>query len=280
MDEASRQRDIARVHDAHQALTEHLVVMTDGAGADAALPSLLPGWTRGHVLTHIARNADSFVRLLEAAGRGEVVTQYARGVEGRNADIEAGATREWATLVDDVELVGREARGCLRRSVPLGPGDDELARRIGAPCRPSVPPPPGSPRPPCRSRRRRVHAGGVASRLRARGTAPDGDAVQRPPTNGSLRTSRGGHCRRSASSGCAGCSGVAPSRAWSQPPSSSGHSACLVAVRTLASGILPMNRRPPRTGRQGAPRWRTRRWVPWRSRSSASPLSPMAVARN
>ena len=90
------------MHDAHQALTEHLVVMTDGAGADAALPSLLPGWTRGHVLTHIARNADSFVRLLEAAGRGEVVTQYAGGVEGRNADIEAGATRQWATLVDDV----------------------------------------------------------------------------------------------------------------------------------------------------------------------------------
>ena len=102
MDEASRQRDIARVHDAHQALTEHLVAMTDGAGADAASPSLLPGWTRGHVLTHIARNADSFVRLLEAAGRGEVVTQYAGGVEGRNADIEAGATRPWATLVDDV----------------------------------------------------------------------------------------------------------------------------------------------------------------------------------
>ncbi|MET0910545.1 MAG: maleylpyruvate isomerase N-terminal domain-containing protein, partial [Ilumatobacteraceae bacterium] len=54
--------------------------MTEGAGADAELPSLLPGWTRGHVLTHIARNADSFVRLLEAAGRGEVVTQYAGGV--------------------------------------------------------------------------------------------------------------------------------------------------------------------------------------------------------
>ena len=53
-------------------------------------------------------------------------------------------------------------------------------------------------------------------------------------------------------SGCAGCSAVVTSRGWSQRQSSSGHSACLVAVRTLASGILPMNRRPPRTGRQGA----------------------------
>ena len=91
-----------QVHDAHHALIEHLAAMSGGPGADPALPSLLPGWTRGHVLTHIARNADSFVRVLDAARRGEVVTQYEGGVEGRNADIEAGATRDWATLVDDV----------------------------------------------------------------------------------------------------------------------------------------------------------------------------------
>ena len=76
--------------------------MTGGPGADPALPSVLPDWTRGHVLTHIARNADSFVRVLEAARRGEVVTQYEGGVTGRNADIEAGAGRDWDTLVADV----------------------------------------------------------------------------------------------------------------------------------------------------------------------------------
>ena len=64
--------------------------------------SLLPGWTRGHVLTHIARNADSFVRVLTAARRGEAVTQYEGGAAGRNADIEAGSTRDWDTLVADV----------------------------------------------------------------------------------------------------------------------------------------------------------------------------------
>ena len=79
------------MHEAHRALVDHLEAMAGGAGADPALPSLLPGWTRGHVLTHIARNADSFVRVLEAARRGEVVTQYEGGVDGRNADIEAGA---------------------------------------------------------------------------------------------------------------------------------------------------------------------------------------------
>jgi maleylpyruvate isomerase len=103
MDEGSRQRDIGRVHDAHRALGDHLEAMTGGPGADPSLPSLLPDWTRGHVLTHVARNADSFVRVLDAARRGEVVTQYEGGVAGRNADIEAGAPREWDALVADVQ---------------------------------------------------------------------------------------------------------------------------------------------------------------------------------
>ena len=36
--------------------------------ADAA-ERKLEGWTVGHVLTHLARNADSHVRMLEAAAR-------------------------------------------------------------------------------------------------------------------------------------------------------------------------------------------------------------------
>lgn len=69
---------------------------------DARRPSLLPGWTVGHVLTHLARNADSHVRLLEAASRGEVADQYAGGDTQRAADIEAGAGRPAAALVADV----------------------------------------------------------------------------------------------------------------------------------------------------------------------------------
>jgi maleylpyruvate isomerase len=72
------------------------------AADDARRPSLLPGWTVGHVLTHLARNADSFVRLLEAAARGEVADQYAGGNDQRAADIEAGAGRPLPELVDDV----------------------------------------------------------------------------------------------------------------------------------------------------------------------------------
>ena len=70
--------------------------------ADVRLPSLLPGWTVGHVLTHVARNADSFVRMLEGVERGEIVDQYEGGVGARAADIEAGAGRPAGELVHDV----------------------------------------------------------------------------------------------------------------------------------------------------------------------------------
>jgi maleylpyruvate isomerase len=68
----------------------------------ARRPSLLPDWTVGHVLTHIARNADSVVRRLDAAERGELVPQYPGGGAQRSGDIEAGAGRRAAELVDDV----------------------------------------------------------------------------------------------------------------------------------------------------------------------------------
>lgn len=66
----------------------------------ARQPSLLPGWSVGHVLTHLARNADSVVRMVEAAQRGEVVFQYAEGQ--REREIEEGAARAASDLVDDV----------------------------------------------------------------------------------------------------------------------------------------------------------------------------------
>ncbi len=66
-------------------------------------PSLLPGWTVGHVLTHIARNADSVVWRLEGAAQGELRDQYPGGLAQRSADIDAGAGRPADELVLDVE---------------------------------------------------------------------------------------------------------------------------------------------------------------------------------
>jgi maleylpyruvate isomerase len=83
----------------HARLDAALVGLTDD---QARQPSRLPGWSVGHLLTHIARNADSVVRRLEGAARGEVLTQYEGGREGRAAGIDAGADRTAAELIADV----------------------------------------------------------------------------------------------------------------------------------------------------------------------------------
>lgn len=79
--------------------------------ADVRTPSVLPGWTRGHVLTHIARNADGISATIEGAMRGEKVPRYPGGREGRKTDIEAGAGRGAADLLADV----RDSAGRLDR---------------------------------------------------------------------------------------------------------------------------------------------------------------------
>ncbi|MGW8634416.1 maleylpyruvate isomerase family mycothiol-dependent enzyme [Streptomyces sp. NPDC055793] len=60
--------------------------------ADAALdePSALPGWTRGHVVAHVAANADALGNLVHWAATGEETPMYA-SPEDRAAGIEEGA---------------------------------------------------------------------------------------------------------------------------------------------------------------------------------------------
>ena len=70
--------------------------------AQAREPSLLPGWTRGHVLTHVARNADGLRNLLIWARTGVEAPQYA-SAEEREAGIARGADRPAAELRADVE---------------------------------------------------------------------------------------------------------------------------------------------------------------------------------
>ncbi|GII79300.1 maleylpyruvate isomerase [Sphaerisporangium rufum] len=59
---------------------------------DLAAPSLLPGWTRGHVLAHVAGNADSHVNLLTWARTGVYTPQYPTP-DSREAGIREGAAR-------------------------------------------------------------------------------------------------------------------------------------------------------------------------------------------
>ncbi len=55
-------------------------------------------------MTHIARNADSVVRRLEASARGEHIDQYVGGQEARAKEIDSGAGRTFGALRDDVTV--------------------------------------------------------------------------------------------------------------------------------------------------------------------------------
>lgn len=84
---------------AHVTLLDRLAGLTDD---EVHRPSRLPGWCVGHVLTHLARNADSFTHVFLAAHDGAIADQYPGGPAQRSADIEAGADRDAAALLADV----------------------------------------------------------------------------------------------------------------------------------------------------------------------------------
>jgi maleylpyruvate isomerase len=100
--------DLASVREA----TER--VLTAAAGLDnvsAAEPSRLPGWSRGHVLAHLSRNADALVNVLE--GRPMYATASAR-----DADIERDAPRPL-----DVQLSDLRESGARFQTVGAAPAD-------------------------------------------------------------------------------------------------------------------------------------------------------------
>jgi maleylpyruvate isomerase len=93
VDEPEIRRAIEACLTSHTALDTHLRSIDP---VDPTLPTVLEGWTVGHVLTHIARNADGIISMLDG------FPQYPHGAEGRNADIESGSVRSWADLIADV----------------------------------------------------------------------------------------------------------------------------------------------------------------------------------
>lgn len=90
------------VHDGQRRLEQVVAGLDDDAGR---APSALPGWTRGHVLTHLARNSDALVNLLDWARTGTPTPMYA-SPDQRNADIEAGAGRALAEHAADLCAAG------------------------------------------------------------------------------------------------------------------------------------------------------------------------------
>ena len=95
--------------------------------AQAAGPSRLPGWTRGHVLTHLARNADGFRNLLTWAATGDETPMYP-SEEARAREIEAGAGRSAAQIAADVRA-SAAALAAAAQDLPGGAWDALVARR-------------------------------------------------------------------------------------------------------------------------------------------------------
>ena len=123
------QQDLAALTAATGRLLGSLESLNDDA---ARASSLLPGWSVGHVLTHLARNADGMVHLVDWAATGTPSPMYASR-EAREHDIEAGAGRPAAVLVEDVRDTAGGLAAALDRFRTFD--DPQLERLIlfGAP---------------------------------------------------------------------------------------------------------------------------------------------------
>ncbi|MFF8274639.1 maleylpyruvate isomerase family mycothiol-dependent enzyme [Streptomyces lateritius] len=119
-------RDLVSVREATERLLDAASSWDNAAVAEA---SRLPGWTRGHVLAHIARNADALVNVLQ--GR----PMYPDAAT-RDADIERDAPRPLEVQLADVresaerlQAAGREPAD-WDRTVELRNGVTDRAARI------------------------------------------------------------------------------------------------------------------------------------------------------
>src|SRR4051794_37477253 len=85
-----------------EAATERMLVTVQGlSDDDVRKPSTLPGWTRGHVLSHLARGAEAIANLLDGVGTGVPGQAYA-SQQARDDAIEAGSGRDVAVLLADL----------------------------------------------------------------------------------------------------------------------------------------------------------------------------------
>ena len=91
--------DIGRMQRESGMLMATVESLADG---ELSKPSKCDGWTRAHVIAHLARGADAMTNLATWAITGEETPAY-ESREKRDADIEAGARQSAAELAADLE---------------------------------------------------------------------------------------------------------------------------------------------------------------------------------
>ncbi len=94
-------------------------------------PSRLPDWSIGHLLSHIAFNADAVAQAGSALRAGEPAYMYPGGVDQRSDDIERGARRSAAEIRDHLDRSATAFEEEWRLAPPAGgiarvPGDEEF----------------------------------------------------------------------------------------------------------------------------------------------------------
>jgi maleylpyruvate isomerase len=109
--DAGQRRLSDELDTATQRLIDDARIMT---GSDLRAPSLLPGWSRAHVLSHLARGADAMRNLLSGARAGQARPAYA-SLQARHADINRSAAAEAKELVDDLSSSAMALRTVARQ---------------------------------------------------------------------------------------------------------------------------------------------------------------------
>lgn len=102
---------LKRIADATSALLRDTIAIDDDAWH---APSLLPGWSRAHVASHVARNADALRVVISATMSDDPAPLYPSANAKFNA-IERGAERDGLELQVDLDTsAGELARLCDR----------------------------------------------------------------------------------------------------------------------------------------------------------------------
>ncbi|WP_170323582.1 maleylpyruvate isomerase family mycothiol-dependent enzyme [Cryptosporangium phraense] len=96
---------VANVPLAQERFFGTIATLTD---AEIREPSVLPGWSRAHVIAHVSRQGAAMVRLVDGALTHRSVEAYPGGPAVRDAEIETGAQSDVNDLMDEVSESNRE----------------------------------------------------------------------------------------------------------------------------------------------------------------------------
>jgi len=93
-------------------------------------PSLLPGWSRGHLATHVARQADALVRLTGWARTGQRQDMYDSPAQ-RESEITEGALRSGLDLQVDLDTSAGRLEEAFEQVEAVGAWDAVVEMRGG-----------------------------------------------------------------------------------------------------------------------------------------------------